>query len=259
MKNAGTPLTLTLALLLSMMACQDDTDAGWHGDELWEMETVPDERPALFDEGQEKGSAWTGWYDRDNPGGTGDWELRHLQSGVCAVPTGVECRTTGWLALWETGEVVSCSANDGLLCLMADQPDGVCDHDYMVRFLCPSEVCDDGVDNDGDGVVDCQDSNCVGDPSCDEVCNDGIDNDYDGATDCQDSDCVGDPSCDEVCDDGIDNDYDGWVDCIDADCLRHSSCRDDTPPSPTCDMLCSHDCGGPKSGRCTNSGICVCL
>ncbi len=28
------------------------------------------------------------------------------------------------------------------------------------------EVCDDGVDNDGDGATDCADSDCANDPVC---------------------------------------------------------------------------------------------
>lgn len=67
------------------------------------------------------------------------------------------------------------------------------------------EVCDDGVDNDGDGDADCDDSDCEGKAcsgthvcrsgQCEfagEVnCADGLDNDGDGATDCEDSDCLG--------------------------------------------------------------------
>ena len=62
----------------------------------------------------------------------------------------------------------------------------------------PAEICNDGIDNDGDGDTDCADSDCAGDPACApaaEICNDGIDNDGDGDTDCADSDCAGDPAC----------------------------------------------------------------
>ena len=57
--------------------------------------------------------------------------------------------------------------------------------------------CDDGLDNDGDGDIDCDDSDCSGDPACMEMghCDDGLDNDGDGDTDCDDSDCAGDPAC----------------------------------------------------------------
>ncbi len=65
------------------------------------------------------------------------------------------------------------------------------------------EVCDDGADNDGDGDIDCADSDCAADPVCappppdPEVCDDGADNDGDGDIDCDDSDCTGDAACEE--------------------------------------------------------------
>ena len=74
----------------------------------------------------------------------------------------------------------------------------------------PETQCNDGIDNDGDGAVDCLDSDCSESSFCaqddpeDEVCNDGIDNDGDGATDCVDIDCSNDVFC--VVDD---NDVDG--------------------------------------------------
>jgi probable HAF family extracellular repeat protein len=64
------------------------------------------------------------------------------------------------------------------------------------------EICDDGADNDGDGLIDCDDSaDCGTDPACSaptepEVCDDSIDNDGDGLTDCLDRlDCRQDPAC----------------------------------------------------------------
>jgi probable HAF family extracellular repeat protein len=60
----------------------------------------------------------------------------------------------------------------------------------------PSEVCSDGVDNDGDSKIDCEDTeDCAQDQSCQtlppqpEVCDDGIDNDQNGLTDCADKVC----------------------------------------------------------------------
>ena len=52
--------------------------------------------------------------------------------------------------------------------------------------------CGDGLDDDGDGLVDCEDGDCAGDPLCEEAdCDDGLDNDADGLTDCDDDDCWG--------------------------------------------------------------------
>src|SRR5262249_20594490 len=68
----------------------------------------------------------------------------------------------------------------------------------------PESSCTDGIDNDGDGKIDCADSDC--EPKlkllngifycpngcdCPEACADGIDNDRDGKTDCADPDCAG--------------------------------------------------------------------
>ena len=91
------------------------------------------------------------------------------------------------------------------------------------------EVCDDHVDNDGDGNTDCDDSKCADAPECAigvEVCDDARDNDRDGQTDCDDPDCLGDPACapPEICGDGLDNDGDGAADCADSDCQAEPSC-----------------------------------
>jgi PKD repeat protein len=94
------------------------------------------------------------------------------------------------------------------------------------------EICDDTIDNDLDTFVDCDDSDCIGDPACPadpEICDDTIDNDGDTFVDCDDSDCVGDPACPagepEICDDGIDNDLDGKTDCADKkDCRNDPAC-----------------------------------
>ncbi|NRA75235.1 MAG: hypothetical protein HRU16_04780, partial [Planctomycetes bacterium] len=91
------------------------------------------------------------------------------------------------------------------------------------------EICDDGIDNDLDGLIDCFDPDCNGSPNCFEgdsvTCSDGIDNDGDGAIDCLDPDCFTFPPCGpEICDDGIDNDGDGGLDCQDADCCFDPSC-----------------------------------
>ncbi len=105
-------------------------------------------------------------------------------------------------------------------------PDSITIHQVPYEFL-----CDDGVDNDVDGLTDCADDDCdgtIGSPTvcglgecagnvgtlicqdggqvdtCNplagatpEDCSDGFDNDCDGLTDCDDSACAG-PPCDEA-------------------------------------------------------------
>ena len=93
--------------------------------------------------------------------------------------------------------------------------------------------CTDGVDNEGDGLIDCSDADCASDTAClpapVENCTDGIDNDTDGAIDCSDADCSSDPACLPVpvenCTDAIDNDIDGLIDCDDADCASDLACQ----------------------------------
>ncbi|RME00250.1 MAG: lamin tail domain-containing protein [Deltaproteobacteria bacterium] len=81
----------------------------------------------------------------------------------------------------------------------------------------PEEVCDNEIDDDNDGLIDCDDvEDCL--DVIAEVCDDGIDNDCDGDIDCADSDCL--DAIVETCDDGIDNDCDGMTDCEDPDCLN---------------------------------------
>lgn len=64
-------------------------------------------------------------------------------------------------------------------------------------------TCNDGVDNDGNGHVDCNDWACSRNPEVtvcaraendDQACRDGLDNDADGYFDCDDYDCSRNPS-----------------------------------------------------------------
>jgi len=91
--------------------------------------------------------------------------------------------------------------------------------------------CADGVDNDGNGDVDCDDAACFGVGSCttETDCGDGLDNDADGDIDCADTDCSGVGFCgaentDTACSDGEDNDGDGLVDCADTECTGVGYC-----------------------------------
>lgn len=130
----------------------------------------------------------------------------------------------------------------------------------------PTEAtCDDGIDNDCDGLIDLGDPDCQCTPTepTEITCNDGIDNDCDGAVDAADPDCLstactdytiksdcnndanctwqGSPnngSCFDaagctptasaetgLCGDGIDNDCDGTIDCADVDCGAEPVCQ----------------------------------
>ncbi len=130
-----------------------------------------------------------------------------------------------------------------------------------------AEVCNNGTDDDRDGLTDCDDPDCSADPSCGgqpEVCNNGADDDRDGLTDCDDVDCNGDPACStssgEICDNGTDDDSNWLCDCLDIfscaiECLFYPSsetnCSDGQDEDHDCAVDCSDDdcandpaCGG---------------
>ncbi len=107
-------------------------------------------------------------------------------------------------------------------------------------------MCDDGLDNDEDGLIDCLDKDCsaigccglVGPEDNDLACSDGCDNDGDGYTDCGDYSCSRsttvkvcksleqtDENTPEACSDGIDNNWDGYIDCKDYGCGAVDFCE----------------------------------
>lgn len=84
---------------------------------------------------------WTAWLNRDGPSGAGDFEDRaSFPAGAipCTTPIAIAARTSvGRVDYRDTGERLSVSADLGLVCRNAEQPDGAC-LDYQVAFLCPS-------------------------------------------------------------------------------------------------------------------------
>jgi hypothetical protein len=120
-------------------------------------------------------------------------------------------------------------------------------------------ACDDGIDNDGDGLVD-----WLEDPSCADdfsgaseggnACDDGIDNDGDGFEDWPDDpSCAGDSrgvseGVPTVCSDRLDNDHDGVIDRDDPGCRGRAEGRDETDPQPAASRIWftsarPHGCG----------------
>jgi hypothetical protein len=149
----------------------------------------------------------------------------------------------------DTGEPGICAAGT-LVCTGGQQ---VCTQDLEAEPESNDNFnCDDGLDNDCDGLTDLEDPDCVIAGEVD--CFDGLDNDSDGSTDCADPDCEGveDGECDtgepgicasgtyicangmqtcmgnqqaqpegdmyDNCQDGLDNDCDGLTDLDDDDC-----------------------------------------
>lgn len=100
------------------------------------------------------------------------------------------------------------------------------DCDAEPRCATGAEDCFDGVDNDGDDDIDCDDSDCDNSNNCEvgaDECEDELDNDNDGLRDCADSSCFS-SKCFEICDDGRDNNVGGGTDCNDADCATSAAC-----------------------------------
>ncbi|XP_028296106.1 cartilage intermediate layer protein 2-like [Gouania willdenowi] len=95
--------------------------------------------PSFCDDGA---VCWTKWFDRDNPSGTGDWELlndlRKKNPGqICAKPLLIEAVTTD-----NSTPAISTGQNFyvynptmGFVCRQQDQKFSQC-RDYKVRFGC---------------------------------------------------------------------------------------------------------------------------
>ena len=94
------------------------------------------------------------------------------------------------------GELLDCSdpicSADGFTCGVIVNP-----------FCCGDSFCDPGEDSCVCGV------DCGPPPASEQVCDDDLDDDCDGSVDCVDLDCCAEP----LCDDGTDNDNDGVTSC----------------------------------------------
>jgi len=154
--------------------------------------------------------------------------------------------------------------------------------------------CSDGIDNDSDGLTDCDDPDCAQDDACggsgddDDTaaqeydCSNDIDDDSDGLTDCSDPDCAQDDACngsgddddtaglEKNCANGQDDDSDGLADCSDPDCAQDPACTggDDDDSSPGWEGNCGDgqdedldgltDCDDPDCSTdqlCTGDGV----
>ena len=104
--------------------------------------------------------------------------------------------------------------------------------------------CADGIDNDKDGDIDCSDSEC--DCTGVEICNNRLDDDGDGLVDCADtvgvSNCKDFVGCERECNNGIDDDGDGFFDYYDGDCV-------DSPDNPNDYIVTKPDCEARPVGN----------
>lgn len=121
------------------------------------------------------------------------------------------------------------------------------------KVECGNGVCDSG-ENCGNCVADCacstgkicQNNVCVTAPA-ETICNDGIDNDNDGNIDCFDTDCEGAAVCKkEICNNNIDDNENDLIDCKDPDCNGYRA---------TC--IATNGCAGTKTCSNGVFGNCV--
>ncbi len=94
------------------------------------------------------------------------------------------------------------------------------------------EDCTNGLDDDGDGLIDCQDPLCASWSQCRppqrEVCDNGLDDNRDKLIDCADPQCAPAFGCvarGEDCANGLDDDGDGLIDCHDPACAETATCK----------------------------------
>lgn len=107
-----------------------------------------------------------------------------------------------------------------------DDPEAPLEEDVRETTIYGDYTCNDGIDNNGDGLVDFDDPLCVSGFAGESSCTDGTDNDEDGWLDELDNDCDPDDpdaqedgsNSDTACSDGLDSDGDGWIDVEDPGC-----------------------------------------
>ena len=107
-------------------------------------------------------------------------------------------------------------------------------------FVAGPVACNDGIDNDGDSLIDSNDPGCSSLNDTSELdltvaCDDGIDNDGDTFTDSNDPGCSSPTDTSELnlaieCDDGIDNDGDSLIDSNDPECSSPTDTSESVPP-----------------------------
>jgi len=119
-----------------------------------------------------------------------------------------------------------------------------------------SEVCDDGTCDPGEDQCNCPED-CGTPPSTETNCTDGIDEDCDLDVDCDDADCNTDPAC--ICGNGTCDPGEDCTTCP-ADCISRTTppkhaycCGDGTCEGAEDQTNCAVDCGG---GSYCDDGTC---
>ncbi|XP_034058681.1 cartilage intermediate layer protein 1-like [Gymnodraco acuticeps] len=89
---------------------------------------------------------WTDWFDRDNPSGSGDWELlkdlrKENPGKICEYPLHIKVVTTDTMTpAISTGQTFYIfNPTQGFVCRNKDQRKDMC-RDYKIRFGCPCRL-----------------------------------------------------------------------------------------------------------------------
>ncbi|MDX9721979.1 MAG: MopE-related protein [Myxococcota bacterium] len=142
-------------------------------------------------------------------------------------------------------------------CRLVYNPDQLDRDDNGYGDACSEEDCMDGIDNNENDLVDCEDPLCAMSSLCLEICDNGVDDDRNGLVDCEDPDCDKSAACTEICDNNIDDDGDGDVDCRDLECFNDPSCQvEELEPLPDGWMA---DTAEAEGGEGSASSDCGCL
>ena len=86
------------------------------------------------------GYQWTGWLNRDNPSGLGDFETlsKFVEAGkACRSPRAIKCKTIDGRDFTAAHQVYTCNVNRGGICRNSEQRRGERCLNYKVKFLCP--------------------------------------------------------------------------------------------------------------------------
>jgi hypothetical protein len=141
-------------------------------------------------------------------------------------PAGTACESVvacpGGDAACPAGQAMDCGAN---VCLPV-----------VPSFESSDGACDNGMDDDGNGYIDCEDFHCLTNPlvsvcggeTTDDRCSNMMDDDGNGFADCADISCRASPSVtvcgttentDAECNNTLDDDGNNYTDCLDLACV----------------------------------------
>lgn len=176
--------------------------------------------------------------------GTSFDSVLYVRTGACEFGLEIGCDDDSGGVSWSSALVFEVLAPGSYFVvvdgLTVDPRGGPNEGPYVlnVETSPPTEVCDDGVDNDGNGLADCVDPQCASFGTC-SVCNgglpavtefgpgrctDGLDNDCDGDADCDDDDCSASEENITECCTGTDQNGNGIPDDFNCRCVDDGVC-----------------------------------